>query len=530
MVHEFTDMFVKVDNKWTFYGKFRLSSIIQKMEGGWKVLHQHGSFPDSKAAEGEAFSVDALKSENIKLQKAVKVRTAELEEKNRELEIETALERVRVRSMAMHKTSELQEVIHTVHQELLKLNLGIHGGSFIAINSEIDKELHCWGSGGTADTSEEVHIPYFNKPFYTNLVKRIKKAPGFFTEVYSQKEKKEFFSFLFKHEPWSKLKAKEKKETLSSPGGYTRSCCVSKHTSIFIINHFGEKFSTAENEILKRFGKVFEQTYTRFLDLQKAEAQAREAQIEAALERVRSTSLAMHRSDELNQVILAVSKNLQDLGIEMENRATAIFTFVAGSKDYYQRVASPIYNSVISFLTPYIDHPVQNDIWNARQNGTEFYAKSYTVKEKNSLFKFLFDLPALKSMPQAEKKKALAFKYYDVAIAFAKNSAIILVSHSGIPLTENENEILKRFAKVFEQSYTRFLDLQKAEAQARESEIELALERVRARTMAMQKSEELKEVIQTVYDQFIQLNINIEHTGFILDYKERDDMFIWLAD
>ena len=39
---------------------------------------------------------------------------------------------------------------------------------------------------------------------------------------------------------------------------------------------------------LKRFGKVFEQTYTRFLDLQKAEAQAREAQIEAALERVRS--------------------------------------------------------------------------------------------------------------------------------------------------------------------------------------------------------------------------------------------------
>ena len=34
--------------------------------------------------------------------------------------------------------------------------------------------------------------------------------------------------------------------------------------------------------------RVFEQTYTRFLDLQKAEAQAREAKIEAALERVRS--------------------------------------------------------------------------------------------------------------------------------------------------------------------------------------------------------------------------------------------------
>ena len=35
-----------------------------------------------------------------------------------------------------------------------------------------------------------------------------------------------------------------------------------------------------------RFGKVFQQAYTRFLDLQKAEAQAREAQIENALEKV----------------------------------------------------------------------------------------------------------------------------------------------------------------------------------------------------------------------------------------------------
>ena len=48
--------------------------------------------------------------------------------------------------------------------------------------------------------------------------------------------------------------------------------------------------------------------------------------------------------------------------------------------------------------------------------------------------------------------------------------------------------------------------------------------------MAMQKSGEHKEVIQTVYDQFIKLNINIDHTGFILDYKDREDMLIWLAD
>ena len=56
-----------------------------------------------------------------------------------------------------------------------------------------------------------------------------------------------------------------------------------------------------------RFGKVFQQTYTRFLDLQKAEAQAREAQIEAALERVRSRTMAMQKSDELQEVACFIS-------------------------------------------------------------------------------------------------------------------------------------------------------------------------------------------------------------------------------
>ena len=49
-------------------------------------------------------------------------------------------------------------------------------------------------------------------------------------------------------------------------------------------------------KICARFAAVFEQTYTRFLDLQKAESQAREAQIEAALERVRSQSMGMQNS------------------------------------------------------------------------------------------------------------------------------------------------------------------------------------------------------------------------------------------
>ncbi|WP_163500672.1 hypothetical protein, partial [Escherichia coli] len=59
---------------------------------------------------------------------------------------------------------------------------------------------------------------------------------------------------------------------------------------------------------------VFEQAYTRFLDLQRAEAQAREAQIEAALERVRSKAMAMHNSSDLPATAIIAFSELKKLG------------------------------------------------------------------------------------------------------------------------------------------------------------------------------------------------------------------------
>ena len=66
---------------------------------------------------------------------------------------------------------------------------------------------------------------------------------------------------------------------------------------------------------MMRFAKVFEQTYTRFLDLKKAEAQAREAPIEASLERVRRKAMAMHSSQDLANTIGVFFHELELLGI-----------------------------------------------------------------------------------------------------------------------------------------------------------------------------------------------------------------------
>src|SRR6185436_20020108 len=88
-------------------------------------------------------------------------------------------------------------------------------------------------------------------------------------------------------------------------------------------------------QLLERFAGVFDLTYTRFNDLQKAEAQVREAQIEAALERVRSRSMAMHKTDELLEAAELVHRELAALGIDSMNVSYAIIDEDKKSASYY---------------------------------------------------------------------------------------------------------------------------------------------------------------------------------------------------
>ena len=98
---------------------------------------------------------------------------------------------------------------------------------------------------------------------------------------------------------------------------------MKRYVATFTFSNFGglqtvgeEQLSEQNLDILSRFGKVFDLTYTRFNDLKKAEAQAREAQIEASLERVRSRSMAMHKSDELLEAGEILFSEMQKLGIK----------------------------------------------------------------------------------------------------------------------------------------------------------------------------------------------------------------------
>ena len=158
---------------------------------------------------------------------------------------------------------------------------------------------------------------------------------------------------------------------------------ISKNCATLLVSYSEKQFSEFEKEIIQRFGHVFEQAYIRFLDLQKSEAQAREAQIETTLEKVRSRSLAMHKSDELKEVVSIVFEKLKELNVKMD--AVCIITFIPGTKDHIQWVANPnILSSILSVRVEYFDVSLNKAIFDALDEGLDFYHASWSFEEKNN--------------------------------------------------------------------------------------------------------------------------------------------------
>jgi hypothetical protein len=98
----------------------------------------------------------------------------------------------------------------------------------------------------------------------------------------------------------------------------------------------------------------------------------------------------------------------------------------------------------------------------------------------------------------------------------------------GTILIRRDLQILGRFAKCLTRHHV-VSDLQKAEAQAREAQIEAALERVRSRTMGMQRSDELQAAAVLLFQQVVSLGVPAFGCGFNIWDEDRKFATAWMA-
>ncbi len=474
-----------------------------------------------------------LATQNEVLEVQVTERTAELQHKNRELEIEAALDKVRSRSLAMHKSDELQEVVVVVFDKLKELGLVFDGGAGIQLFTEGSKNSTLWVAVPSLITSpSRINLPYDadgfrDNPIILDVWTAKETGEAIYNKTYTRDEKNRYFEYVFKHNDLIQVPLVVRDQIMQAPS-YTQAFVTEKNSGVIANSWSNEVFPPDKFDVFKRIAKVFDQAYIRFLDLQKAEAQAREAQIEVALEMIRSRSLAMHHSDELKGVMGVMFKKLTELEILIGTVAIQLFDEKTKSCEFW--LQNQLEEPGLVKL-PYDERMMKEDnymkdSWEAKAKGESFFNKVQSFEQKKSHFEYVF--AHNDDIPQPVREYILQAEHHSQTLIVEKNSALLVDSWDERIYGVEQIEVLKRVAKVFEQAYIRFLDLQKAEAQARESQIEVALERVRSRSMAMHQSHELAEAASVLFQQIKDLGYEMWSCGFCV-WKQDDFSELWMS-
>jgi len=417
-----------------------------------------------------------LSSQNETLERQVTERTAEISEKNRELLVEASLDRVRARALSMQQSKEVMDVADTLYEELQNLDFK-YGASTIMIMHDESSSMEHWVAGfDHLKYPESYHVNYFKNPCYDAQLDAWRNGQKYLVYTLAGDEKKAYDEQMFEHNDYQKFPAKEQ-QWMRAEESVIFSLAFMKHGAL----HWGPTpLSEEKAQILQRFAAVFEQAYTRFLDLQKAEAQAREAEIELSLERVRTKTMAMQHSNQLREIAATTLEQLQSLGFTYGACSIVIMDAVTGDMIWWISGFEKDYPA--SYHIPYFDHPFYLEQLNHWKESEKYAVMVCEGEAKKSYDKVIFSKTEFVKIPDELQKIMQAFEKITFSNAYMQQGAL---SWSTDPLEDEHAKILQRFAAVFEQSYTRFLDLQKAEAQADQARLDLILiqtEKKRAET------------------------------------------------
>ncbi|MBX2935475.1 MAG: nuclear transport factor 2 family protein, partial [Ferruginibacter sp.] len=506
----------------------RFSVVLNYINNQWKVIHWHGSKPEQVQSEADTYGIDNLKQKNAELEKLVKEKTVDLTRKNRELEIEAALERVRSRAMAMYTSDELKEVAKEMRNQLHLLGQKELETCAIHLWDKSPGEFEAWAALRSPNNKGKIieSVTKFKikgiKILEENF-QNYRNGKKDYVLVNDVAKARQFFEALKTVDPnaYAFLSPTIKNKKSQDISAYWAVADFAGGSLVMVTMNPPEENSRA---LLRRFADVFGLAFRRFSDLQKAEAQTREAQIEAALERVRSRSMAMHKSEELKQVIRVVLDQFVHLNINVGH--AGFYIDYKAHDDMHIWLADPNIEPFFAVL-PYFDTPTWNSFLEAKAKGITLHTDLLDFKTKNKFYKSLFKLFTI---PEEAKEFYLQCKGLAVSTVLLESVGLYIENFDGTPYTDEENNILLRFGNVFQQAYTRFLDLQKAEAQARESQIQLALERVRARTMAMQDSKELSDTSFLLANQIRELGINAWGCAFHIYGENEEGDYEWFSN
>jgi signal transduction histidine kinase len=507
----------------------RLSVLMEKRDGFWKLIHAHGSKPVEP--EQDFWHINEWKAEKEKLEKKVAEQTANLQKKNLELEIEGATERVRAEAMGMQKPDDLLAVLEVIKAEIDRFGLGNNSTWLWTIRD--NNEIVHWE---LADHFAESTLEALNLTFDANeneLAKSFSDQIGnnFFIYHYKDQGILDYLnsvSELLGSDVVDAEAAEHFRDALES-GKITS---LWQACSTFNKGLLGLMFVTEPPDITKqiliKITDAFAIAYQRYLDIEEAEQRRKKAELEASADRVRAHAMGMQKPDDIMNVLNVIKTELDQF--DLGNIGTWFWIFNGDNTltqwDISETGLGGSLNNIN--ITVDLEASIAGSFHGPKWHKEEYYNMPWNGDPLQQLIDEIIELdPKGGQIFQELVDNGEITTYWQACAPFSRG---VLGLDFAIEPPDDVEPILTKLGSVFGMAYQRFEDLQKAEAQARESRIEAALERIRSQSLAMQSSNELRKVADVLYEQMRDLDQPLLEGSAIHFYdKYDDDIEAWFS-
>lgn len=240
--------------------------------------------------------------------------------------------------------------------------------------------------------------------------------------------------------------------------------------------------------------------------------------IDAALDRIRSTAMAMQQSIDLPKTVEAVLVEMDHIGLFSEYRGIGIVdSHEIRAKFWTTKTSHEDKIEMVEGELALNGHALLERIFKAWEN-QEPYAYPLEGEDLKVFYRVLqtneFRLP--EDVVRESLSHILQFCY------IAPFQAGILIIFRDMPLAPGNVKILERFADVFNLAYTRFQDLLNSEKRTWEETKNASLDRVRGEIASMRTKEDLQRITPLIWQELKILDVPFFRCGvFIVDETKK---------
>jgi signal transduction histidine kinase len=401
--------------------------------------------------------------------------TRELQRKNRALEIEAALEKVRSRTISMRSSSELSETSTVLFRQLKELNIqAIRTG--VGIFDDPNEAMELWVTTGSNNDDVMQVLDYFSlhiHPVFSNIIPARQQNKPFVVTVLKGSQVSDYYQTMSTYLSQPLNQAYHHEE-------FFYSFFFSQGTLNVITS---QPLSDEECSIMIRFASVFGLIYTRFLDLQKAEGRTLEVLRQSSLERVRAEIASMRTANDLQRITPLVWQELNSLGVPFFRCGVVIV-------DDQQKIAHMYFSTPEgkSLATVHLPFDISDLIRNATDHWRdgEVYVTQWNSEQFAEWIQTLLNHGQITTPDQYLGGIKLPEL---ITLQFVPFSQGMLYVGSVEPLEDDQISLMNSLADSFSVAYARYEDFRQLE-QAKER-VEATLTELKATQSQLIQSEKM---------------------------------------